>query len=57
MPPHKAHSFIAESGLGDATGFVNVNKDTLQHIKYKNIWSMGDASNLPTSKTAAAMLA
>lgn len=57
VPPHKPHSFIAESGLADAAGYVSVNKDTLQHTKYKNVWSMGDASNLPTSKTAAAMLA
>lgn len=26
------------------------------HKKYKNIWSIGDSSNLPTSKTAAAIM-
>lgn len=29
VPPHRPHAFIAESGLGDATGFVSVNKDNL----------------------------
>ena len=40
--------------LVDETRFVNVNKDTLQHNKYKNIFAIGDCGNTPTSKTAAA---
>ncbi|KAI0988156.1 hypothetical protein GJ496_000124 [Pomphorhynchus laevis] len=42
------------SNLVDPSGFVNVNPQSLQHVKYKNIISFGDCSNVPTSKTAAA---
>jgi len=49
------HSFIAESELADATGYLDVHKETLRHNKYKNIWGIGDCTNLPCSKTAAAV--
>lgn len=43
------------SDLSDAAGFVEVNKETLQHVRYPNIFSIGDCSSIPTSKTAAAV--
>lgn len=55
VPPMKPSAFIAESGLGDAKGYVDVNKHTLRHVKYPNVWAAGDNSNLPCSKTAAAI--
>jgi sulfide:quinone oxidoreductase len=58
-PPMSAPDFIKNSKLavteGASTGWVNVNKDTLQHNVYPNVFSLGDASSLPTSKTAAAI--
>uniref|UniRef100_A0A8D0L849 Sulfide:quinone oxidoreductase, mitochondrial n=1 Tax=Sphenodon punctatus TaxID=8508 RepID=A0A8D0L849_SPHPU len=33
----------------------NVDKGTLQHKKYPNVFGIGDCTNLPTSKTAAAI--
>ena len=41
--------------LSDQAGFLNVHKETLQHVKYKNIFGIGDCTNAPTSKTAAAV--
>ena len=41
--------------LTDAAGYLDVNKETLQHVKYKNIFGIGDCTNVPTSKTAAAI--
>jgi sulfide:quinone oxidoreductase len=41
--------------LANAAGWVDVDKHTLQHVKYANIFSLGDASGLPTSKTGAAI--
>lgn len=38
-----------------AGSFVEVDDHTLQHVKYGNVFSLGDASSLPTSKTAAAI--
>jgi sulfide:quinone oxidoreductase len=58
-PPMSAPDFIKNSKLagteGPSKGWVNVNKDTLQHNVYPNVFSLGDASSLPTSKTAAAI--
>ncbi|KAG5929310.1 hypothetical protein E4U42_006291 [Claviceps africana] len=48
-------AFIAESAIGNAAGFVDVDDHTLRHRTYPTIWSAGDASSLPTSKTAAAV--
>eukprot|EP00802_Teleaulax_amphioxeia_P013954 Tamp_14009.p1 GENE.Tamp_14009~~Tamp_14009.p1 ORF type:complete len:367 (-),score=80.62 Tamp_14009:255-1355(-) len=46
---------IKVSPLADKAGFVDINKSTLQHTKYPNVFALGDSSNLPTSKTAAAI--
>ncbi|KAG2204703.1 hypothetical protein INT47_011999 [Mucor saturninus] len=56
-PPQGPPTFIKESKLADAAGWVDVNKDTLRHNKYKNVFALGDCSSLPTSKTAAAITA
>jgi sulfide:quinone oxidoreductase len=34
---------------------VEVDKFTLQHVRYPNVFSLGDCSSLPTSKTGAAV--
>jgi len=57
-PPQSAPDFIKQSPLavpGNVYGWVDVDKYTLQHQRYPNIFSLGDASSLPTSKTAAAV--
>lgn len=41
----------------DAAGWVAVDPATTQHVKFGNIFSLGDASSLPNSKTAAAISA
>jgi sulfide:quinone oxidoreductase len=51
-PPMVAPEFISKSKIGNAAGFVDVDKATMQHVKYPNIFSLGDSSSLPTSKTA-----
>lgn len=54
-PPMSAPAFIAQSPLADPHGWVDVDKDTLQHKRFANVFSLGDCSNLPTSKTGAAI--
>ena len=54
-PPMSAPDFIKRSPLANETGWVDVDKQTLQHVRYPNIFSLGDASSLPTSKTGAAI--
>ncbi|MBK8087996.1 MAG: NAD(P)/FAD-dependent oxidoreductase [Chitinophagaceae bacterium] len=54
-PPQSAPDFVMNSPLANAAGWVDVNANTLQHVKYQNVFSLGDASGLPTSKTGAAI--
>ena len=54
-PPQSAPDFIRNSPLANTAGWVDVDRFTLQHSKYKNIFSLGDASSLPTSRTGAAI--
>jgi len=54
-PPQSAPDFIRNSPLANAAGWVDVDKYSLQHVKYPNVFSLGDSSSLPTSKTGAAV--
>lgn len=54
-PPMSAPDFIKNSPLAAETGWVSVDKGTTQHTKYPNVYALGDCSNLPTSKTGAAI--
>ena len=54
-PPMGPPTFLATSPLADKDGWVDVNKATLQHNRFANVFALGDCSNLPTSKTAAAI--
>lgn len=54
-PPMGPPSFIAQSPLADKDGWADVNKETLRHNRYSNVFALGDCSNLPTSKTGAAI--
>ena len=47
--------YIKNSPLVTETGHLEVDLQTLQHPKYPNILCLGDAANIPTSKTAAAI--
>lgn len=59
VPTMSAHSFISESSLafqdGDQKGWLAVDKFTLQHVKYPNIFGVGDVTGVPNSKTGAAV--
>jgi sulfide:quinone oxidoreductase len=54
-PPMSPPDFLARSPLADAHGWVEVDKHTLQHVRYPNVFALGDCSSLPTSKTGAAV--
>lgn len=54
-PPMSSPDFVKRSPLANADGWVDVDKYTLQHTKYKNVFGLGDNSSLPTSKTGAAI--
>ena len=54
-PPMGPPDFVKCSALADAKGWVEVDKFTLVHPRFANVFSLGDASSLPTSKTGAAV--
>ncbi len=51
MIPQTANPLIKESGLNSSNGQLNVDKRTLQHKQYDNIFGVGDCLDIPTSKT------
>ena len=54
VPLHGGADFIACSpGLGDALGFVPTDRRTLQSAAAPNIFALGDATDLPTSKAGS----
>lgn len=54
-PPMSAPDFIKSSPLASEAGWVDVDKHTTQHVRFRNVFSLGDASSLPCSKTGAAI--
>ena len=57
VPPQSAPDWIKYSPLAvqDAKGYVDINKNTMQHNKWSNIFALGDAGSSPNSKTGAAI--
>jgi sulfide:quinone oxidoreductase len=54
-PANIAPREIGESDLGSAKGWVPVNKETLQHIRYMNVFSIGDLAQVPMAKTGGSV--
>ncbi len=53
VPTHMGDPVIGRSGPGDELNFVPTNKHTLQANDHDNIWVIGDATNVPTSKAGS----
>ncbi len=54
-PPQSAPDVIKRSPLAADSGWLDLDKHTLQHPRWPNVFGLGDASSLPTAKTAAAI--
>lgn len=55
VPPQRAPDMVRSGPLADAAGWVDVDRHTLQHVRFPDVWSLGDCSSLPTSRTGAAI--
>jgi sulfide:quinone oxidoreductase len=53
VPTNMGAEVIERSGMGDELNFVPTDKHTLQSSKWENVWVIGDASNVPTSKAGS----
>lgn len=58
-PPQSAPDFVKQSPLahqeGPSKGWMEVDKHTLQHPRFANVFGLGDVAALPTAKTGAAI--
>ncbi|MDZ4308112.1 FAD/NAD(P)-binding oxidoreductase [Allopontixanthobacter sp.] len=54
VPPQVAPQFVADSPLAAESGFVDVDQFTMQHVRYPNVFGLGDAGSMPNAKTMAA---
>ena len=58
VTPHQsAPDWVKASPLANDTpaGYVDVDKHTHQHVRYPNVFALGDAGSTPNSKTGAAI--
>lgn len=58
VPPQSAPDWIKRSPLADPDnpmGYVQVDKNTLQHVRYPDVFALGDVGSTPNSKTGAAI--
>ena len=53
VPTNKGDEMIGRSGLGDDLNYIPTNKGSLQSLAHKNIFVIGDASNIPASKAGS----
>ncbi|HXJ49090.1 MAG TPA: FAD/NAD(P)-binding oxidoreductase [Candidatus Acidoferrum sp.] len=53
VPPHRGQEVIEISGLGDERGWVPVDKNTLKHAHFADIWAIGDTTSIPISKSGS----
>ncbi len=58
VPPQSAPAWIKRGPLADPAnpaGYVEIDKNTMRHVRYPNVFSLGDAGSSPNSKTGAAV--
>jgi sulfide:quinone oxidoreductase len=53
VPLNMGADLVARSGLGDELNYVPVDKHTLQSTAHPQIFALGDAGNIPTSKAGS----
>jgi sulfide:quinone oxidoreductase len=58
VPPQSAPDWIKASELADKAspfGYVEIDKNTMRHTRFPNVFALGDAGSSPNSKTGAAI--
>lgn len=53
VPVNMGDEAVARSSLGDELNFIEVDKHTFVHPRYPNLFALGDAAALPTSKAGS----
>ncbi|MDF2051400.1 FAD/NAD(P)-binding oxidoreductase [Arthrobacter sp. Cr_A7] len=58
VPPQSAPDWLKATDLpaaSDKGGFVEVDRQTLRHLRFSNVWSLGDAAGTTNSKSGGAL--
>jgi len=58
VPPQSAPDWLKATTLADSAnpaGYVDIDKHTMRHNRYPNVFALGDAGSSPNSKTGAAI--
>jgi sulfide:quinone oxidoreductase len=58
VPPQSAPDWVKKTALADPVspaGYVEIDKNTMQHTRYSDVFALGDAGSSPNSKTGAAI--
>jgi sulfide:quinone oxidoreductase len=53
VPPHEGAEVVKASDLGDASGWLPTDRATLNVGGYDNVFALGDATDLPISKSGS----
>ena len=53
VPPHRGQRVVEASGLGDAGGWAPTDRESLAHRDHERIFAIGDATDLPISKSGS----
>jgi sulfide:quinone oxidoreductase len=54
VPPHRGARVIEDSGLGDTQGWIPTDRNTLEVKGQQRVYALGDATDLPVSKSGSA---
>ena len=54
VPPHRGAKLIEASGMGDPQGWLPTHRDTLEVKGHERVFALGDATDLPVSKSGSA---
>jgi sulfide:quinone oxidoreductase len=55
VPPQTGLDVVRSSPLANAAGWIEVDPATLRHVRYRNVFALGDAASTSNAKTAAAV--
>ncbi|SFF84194.1 NAD(P)/FAD-dependent oxidoreductase [Blastococcus tunisiensis] len=58
VPPQSAPDWLTATPLADPAnpnGYVEIDKETMRHVRFPEVFALGDAGSSPNSKTGAAI--
>lgn len=54
IPPHRGIAPVSADGIADRGGWIRTDRETLQVVGYEQVYAIGDATDLPVSKSGSA---